>query len=183
MGRRTVDLVEYSPAWAEDFLRERDALAAALGPAALVIEHIGSTAVPGLIAKPTIDIAVGVRTIDELRPRRADLEALGYEWRAGFHEAHQFLRKIVGDERTHHLHVIVWPSDEFDKWIAFRDYLRASPAAAAAYAQAKRDLAARHYTDRGAYVEGKTDIVRRLLAEARHEREGARPAGLPPERS
>lgn len=167
MGRRTVDLVEYAAEWRLDFERERAALAGALGSTALAIEHIGSTAVPGLVAKPTIDIVIGVAAIDDLAPCRERLEALGYEWRAGFHHDHVFLRKIVGDERTHHLHVIVYPSDEFNEWIAFRDYLRANPEAAQVYADEKRRLAARFYADRGPYVEAKTTIVRRLLDEAR----------------
>ncbi|MGH9224523.1 MAG: GrpB family protein [Acidimicrobiales bacterium] len=164
MGRRTVDLVDYDPGWPAAFERERAALAGALGPTALVIEHIGSTAVPGLVAKPTIDIAVGVHAIADLLPHRPALEGLGYEWRAGFHADHLFLRKIAGDERTHHLHVIVWPSDEFEEWIAFRDLLRNEAQAAAEYAAVKRELAARHYNDRGAYVEAKSGTVRRLLA-------------------
>ncbi len=166
MGRSTVDLVEYSAAWPVEFSLERDALADALGETALVIEHIGSTAVPGLVAKPTIDIAVGVRAIDELVRSREALERLGYEWRTGFHDDHRFLRKIVGDERTHHLHVIVYPSREFDDWIAFRDHLRAHPEAARAYADAKQTLAKRFHDDRGGYGEAKTEIVRRLLDEA-----------------
>jgi GrpB-like predicted nucleotidyltransferase (UPF0157 family) len=163
VGRRTVDLVPYSPEWPQAFERERQALAAALGPTALVIEHIGSTAVPGLLAKPTLDIALGVRAIAELGAHRAALEALGYEWRTGFHADHLFLRKIEEDERTHHLHAIVWPSDEFDAWVAFRDLLRTDAGAAAEYAAVKRELAARFYNDRGAYVEAKSVTVRRLL--------------------
>lgn len=166
MGRSTVDLVEYSAEWPLEFARERSALAGVLGETALVIEHIGSTAVPGLVAKPTIDIAIGVAAVDELVPHRESLKRLGYEWRTGFHEDHLFLRKIVGGERTHHLHVIVYPSPEFDEWVAFRDYLRASPEAARAYADEKRELAERFHEDRGAYVEAKTGIVRRLLDDA-----------------
>lgn len=100
------------------------------------------------------------------------LEALGYEWRAGFHDDHQFLRKIVGDERTHHLHAVLHPSAEFDDWILFRDLLRTDAGARAEYAEEKRRLAARFYSDRGAYVEAKSVIVQRLMARAR-ERGGA----------
>lgn len=111
MGRRTVDLVDYSPDWTAAFDAERLALKDALGGDAVVVEHIGSTAVPGLVAKPTIDIAVGVTAISDVHRHREALEALGYEFRTGFHDQHLFLRKIVGDERTHHLHFIVVPSD------------------------------------------------------------------------
>lgn len=151
---------------------ERAALSQAVGATALVIEHIGSTAVPGLVAKPTIDIALGVASIGALHDHRPALESLGYEWRAGFHPQHQFLRKIVGDERTHHLHAVVHPSYEFDDWIIFRDLLRGDAAARRAYVEEKRRLAARFYTDRGAYVEAKAVIVQQLLAQARHSLRG-----------
>ena len=173
MGRRTVDLVDYSPGWPALFERERAALSTAVGEVALVIEHIGSTAVPGLVAKPTIDIALGVASIVALRRRRPALEALGYEWRAGFHDDHQFLRKIAGNERTHHLHAIVHPSAELDDWIVFRDLLRTDAGARAEYAEEKRRLAERFYSDRGAYVEAKSVIVRRLLVRAREEAQRA----------
>ena len=166
MGRRTVDLVEYSPDWSDRYLHERARLSDAFGAMAIVIEHIGSTAVPGLIAKPTIDIAVGVEEIGPVSEVRERLEQLGYEWRAGFHAEHLFLRRIEDDERTHHLHVTVYPSAEFDRWLAFRDYLRANPDAAKEYADVKRELAARFYNDRGGYVEAKSEVVERILQRA-----------------
>lgn len=163
VGRRTVDLVEYSPDWEEDFRQERARLAEVFGPVALVIEHIGSTAVPGMVAKPTIDIAVGVAKIEAVTEVREALERLGYELRSGFHANHRVLRKIKNDERTHHLHVVAYPSEEFNRWIAFRDHLRESDDAAREYAEVKRELAERYHNNRGAYVEAKTEVVERLL--------------------
>lgn len=170
VGRSTVDLVEYLPAWPYAFRREEVELRRAFGPCALAIEHIGSTALPGLVAKPTIDIAVGVPSMGDVDRCRPAVEALGYEFRGGFHEHHLMARKIVEDERTHHLHTRVHPSDEFDEWILFRDLLRRDPGARAAYSAEKRRLAVRFYDDRGAYVEAKTNIVRRLVEKARAER-------------
>ena len=166
MGRNTVDLVEYSEEGPHAFRREAAALSAALGDRALRIEHIGSTAVPGLIAKPTIDIAVGVRSIDDVRACRASLEAIGYEFRSGFHDDHLMIRKIRGDERTHHVHFRVHPDAEFDDWIRFRDLLRRDEEARRAYADEKARLAERFYRDRGSYAEAKTSIVERLLMKA-----------------
>lgn len=168
MGRSTVDLVEYSPAWAQAFAIERPRVAEVFGSSVVAIEHIGSTAVPGLVAKPTIDIAVGLNEIAALFPNVGALEALGYEFRpeARFNDTHWFLRRIEDDERTHHLHVVELPHPDWDEWISLRDYLRASPGARDRYAAEKRRLAALHYANRRAYVEAKTTIVRQLLAEA-----------------
>jgi GrpB-like predicted nucleotidyltransferase (UPF0157 family) len=172
MGRSTVDLVGYSPEWEVEFRRERQRLAAIFGSSAQSIEHIGSTAVPGLVAKPTIDVAVGLDDITVLFGKVPDLEASGYEFRpeAKFHDQHWFLRRIVGDERTHHLHVIQLPHPDWDEWLSFRDYLRASQEAAHRYASEKMRLADLFYAERGKYVHAKTAIVRELLAEATTDR-------------
>jgi GrpB-like predicted nucleotidyltransferase (UPF0157 family) len=79
------------------------------------------------------------------------------------------VRKIVGDERAQHVHFRVYPAAEFDDWILFRDLLRRDESARSAYADEKRALATRFYADRGSYVDAKTTIVERLLAQARQE--------------
>jgi len=163
-----VDIVAPDPAWAGAFASERARLAEIFGPAALVIEHIGSTAVPGLLAKPTIDIAVGFDDLDEFHRHRAAAQELGYEYRpaAAFHDGHLFLRKVRDGERTHHLHVLRLPSADLDLYLAFRDYLRATPAAARRYGETKQRLAAELYRDRRGYVAAKTAVITELLAEA-----------------
>lgn len=167
VGKSTVDLAEYSADWPSLFEEAASALRGALGDRALVIEHIGSTAVPGLIAKPTIDIAVGVRSLDDVYECRQGLEQLGYDFRGAFHDHHLMIRKIVGDERVHHVHFRVYPAEEFDDWVLFRDLLRRDKSARKAYSDEKRALAKRFYTDRGSYVEAKTAIVEQLIAQAR----------------
>lgn len=169
MGKSTVDLVDYSEDWPVLFEEAASVLRAALRGRALLIEHIGSTSVPGLIAKPTIDVAVGVRSMEDVHERRRELEELGYDFRGGFHEEHLMVRKIVGDERAQHVHFRVYPSAEFDDWILCRDLLRRNAAARRLYANEKRMLASRFYNDRGSYVEAKTAIVERLLVQARDE--------------
>jgi GrpB-like predicted nucleotidyltransferase (UPF0157 family) len=168
VGLRTVDIVAPDPAWAAAFAAERARLAGVFGPAALVIEHIGSTAVPGLPAKPTIDIAAGFDDLDQFHRHRDQVEEFGYEYRpaAAFHAGHLFLRKVRDGERTHHLHVLRLPSADLDRYLALRDYLRSAPAAARRYGDAKQRLAADFYHDRRGYVAAKTAIITELLAEA-----------------
>ena len=169
MGRVTVDLCEYDAAWAHQYEAARRELEYTLGDLVVAIHHIGSTAVPGLIAKPTIDIALVVSSIDGFIGSVDAVERLGYEYRptATFDDDHLFLRRIEDDERTHHLHVISTLCPDLDDWLDFRDLLRRDPSAARRYADVKRALADRYYTDRGTYVEAKTPIIEQLLAEAR----------------
>jgi GrpB-like predicted nucleotidyltransferase (UPF0157 family) len=167
VGTNTVDLVEYSDEWPPLFRSAARVLAAVLGDQALAVERIGSTSVSGLIAKPTIDIAVGVRTIGDVYPCRETLEMLGYDFRSGFHDDHLLARKIVGDERAQHVHFRVWPSEEFDDWVFFRDLLRRDDDARRSYAEEKRALAERFYNNRCSYTEAKTEVVERLVARAR----------------
>jgi GrpB-like predicted nucleotidyltransferase (UPF0157 family) len=169
VGRSTVDLYDYDPSWPERFESARADLLEACGALVVAVHHIGSTAVPGLIAKPTIDIALVVSSIGGFVANVGAVERLGYEYRpaAKFHDEHLFLRRIEGDERTHHLHVLGDTCRDLDDWLAFRDYLRSEPDAARRYANVKIAAAERHYADRGAYVEAKTPIVTELLDEIR----------------
>jgi GrpB-like predicted nucleotidyltransferase (UPF0157 family) len=168
MGLHTVDVTPYDPAWPGAFAAERTRLAAIFGPSARVIEHIGSTAVPGLPAKPTIDIAVGFDDLADFHRGREATRHFGYEFRpaAAFHDGHLFYRQIRDGERTHHLHALRLPSADLDAYLALRSYLRENPEAARRYADTKHRLAAEHYNDRRAYVAAKTAIITDLLAEA-----------------
>jgi len=173
VGRYTVDLVEYDPGWPLRYEAARAELVQALGNELVVdVHHIGSTSVPGMIAKPTIDIALVVWSIEAFIANVDAVVALGYEYRpaAKFHDEHLFLRRIEGGERTHHLHVVSATCRDLDDWIEFRDVLRRSSDAVRRYSESKCALAAQHYSDRGAYVDGKTPIVEKLLAEAREGR-------------
>ncbi len=172
MGRRTVDLYEYDAEWSTQFADAEHELVAALGDLVVGVHHIGSTAVPGLVAKCTIDIALEVRSMAEFVDAVPEFEALGYEYRSTswFDDGHAFLRRIRGDERTHHLHVVVQGHAAVDEWLDFREWLRANPDAARRYGDVKRRLAEVHYADRYAYVDGKTAIIEQLLADARSQR-------------
>jgi GrpB-like predicted nucleotidyltransferase (UPF0157 family) len=132
-------LVDHDPRWAQAFEDERMRLAAALGSLAKGIEHCGSTAVPGMRAKPILDIYVGVQPADDWRQCRAPLEALGYDYaeNAGVPGSQIFGRGRDSSERTHLLHLVEHGGRSWLAAIAFRDRLRADHALRDAYQAAK----------------------------------------------
>lgn len=161
----TVRLAAYQPDWEKAFLEEQARLHETLGSAVLDIQHIGSTAVPGLSAKPTLDIGVAVRDFDEAFATVRPLEALGYRYRGeyGIARRHYFVKGTPG---THHLHMLEERSLEWRNHLCFRDHLRAHPEAAAAYQTLKTQLARAFPKDREAYTEGKHDFIRAILNRA-----------------
>ena len=161
-----LEIVPYDPAWPAGFERERARIAAALGSIALRIDHHGSTAVPGLAAKPVIDIQVSVAAVQPMDRYEAALEGLGY-----VHVPHPddafcpYFHRPQTWPHTHHVHVVAAGGAEETRTLAFRDYLRAHADVAAAYADLKRTLAPRFaagdaearqaYADaKGAFIEG-----------------------------
>ena len=158
-----VVIVPYDQAWPARFEEEaavlRDTLAPWLvGP----IEHIGSTAVPGLAAKPVIDLMAGVETLEASRPAIAVAADLGYcYWPYQADREHWFCKPSPA-YRTHHLHLIPIDSAQWLRAIAFRDYLRAHPEAAGDYAALKQRLAREHHLDREAYTDAKRPFIDRI---------------------
>jgi len=177
LGRKYPILIApYDPAWPDLFEREAARLRALL-PADLMgpIEHIGSTAVPGLAAKPVIDMLAGLSSFDEAERRiRPALEDDGYThiWRADEPPGHMMFVKGYGPDgylpgvRIFHLHAAPAGHPIWER-LLFRDHLRSHPEAAAAYEALKRRLAALHVNDREAYTEGKTDFIAAIMDEAR----------------
>jgi GrpB-like predicted nucleotidyltransferase (UPF0157 family) len=169
-----IEIVPYDPDWPALYEAERGRLLPVLdgfGPVA--IAHVGSTAVPGLAAKPVIDIAATVPALDDLRRRGiAALVALGYCFWAENPDPGElfFVRGLPphGARRTHHLH-ITEPGERFARRLRFRDRLRADAEMAQRYAALKRNLAAHFAADREAYTEAKTDFITAALGQ---------PAGL-----
>lgn len=153
-----VELVEYDPAWPAAFETERARLAPLLEGAE--IHHIGSTAVPGLTAKPIIDM---MALVDSYEHPVARLVAEGgYQYPQAFNATlakRRFLGYPTPSKRTHHLHLVDDPG-ELARYLRFRDRLRSDPALAAEYATLKRALAERYREDREAYTEGKSEFVR-----------------------
>jgi GrpB-like predicted nucleotidyltransferase (UPF0157 family) len=158
----SVIVVAYDPDWPRRFEQERAVLAAVFAESEATIEHVGSTAVPGLGAKPVIDIMVGVSRLTEAEGRIAAVEAAGYEYVQKYESQlpeRRYFRKPRLGPRAYHLHCVVKGGDVWVRHLAFRDYLRAHPEAAAAYDELKRELAVRcskeGYTDaKGPFIEG-----------------------------
>lgn len=171
-----VELVPYDEEWPSRFAASASELRTVLPDA--VLEHVGSTSVPGLSSKDTIDIAAGVRRVaDILVPRvLADLAMLGFEYApASFADDpdHAFFHRIVDDHRTDHLHVVPRGSAVLDEYLLLRDFLRAVPGATARYETAKVALAQQYARNRSEYVDRKQDFVELLIAEAQRWRAGA----------
>jgi GrpB-like predicted nucleotidyltransferase (UPF0157 family) len=162
-----IRLVAYDQAWPARFEAERALLEKAIGEwIAGGIHHIGSTAVPGLEAKPVIDIMAGVADLESSRTCFEPLSRLDYVYFPYLPEERHWFCKPDPLARTHHLHLVPAGSPRFRAHLAFRDRLRAEPRLAREYAALKRELAARFEHDREAYTSGKDDFVRRALAGA-----------------
>jgi len=157
--------VPYDPSWPERFEAERALLADAIGPwVAGGIHHVGSTAVPGLAAKPVIDILVEVADLAASRGCFGRLAHLGYLYAPYRAEEMHWLCKPDPSLRTHHLHLVPVGSKRARDELAFRDLLRGDPATAGEYGALKRDLAGRFELDREAYTEAKGEFVRAALS-------------------
>jgi GrpB-like predicted nucleotidyltransferase (UPF0157 family) len=169
MTRAAVVVVPYDPGWPARFELERALLEEALAPwLDGGVHHVGSTAVPGLAAKPMLDMLAGVRDLDAARAASAPLAGLGYvptPHRPD--EAHHFSKPSARlAEATHGLHLAVPGSDLWRERLAFRDALRADPALAREYARLKARLAREHGDDLAAYTAGKRAFVAGVLAGA-----------------
>lgn len=160
-------IVPYDPGWPELFEQQRARVAAVLAPVLVgPVEHIGSTSVPGLPAKPIIDMLARVTDYAAAGAVAAGLAGVG--WSAAPEPADTGLRRwsyCFPDvaRRSHHLHVVEHASTGWPTWLAFRDRLRADPAAAAEYAALKTALAARDRSDRVAYRAGKAPFIEAIL--------------------
>jgi GrpB-like predicted nucleotidyltransferase (UPF0157 family) len=175
-----VTLVEYDATWPRQFAEERERLAQILAPwLAGPIEHIGSTAIPGLISKPIIDIMAGVRDLPSSIDARATLQSLHYVYFPYRADVMHWFCKPSPARRTHHLHLVPVSSSLWDDRLVFRDYLRSSQAALAEYAALKTALAAKYHFDREAYTDAKSRFVRSLLSRARDEAQAGGSGGAP----
>jgi GrpB-like predicted nucleotidyltransferase (UPF0157 family) len=161
-----VCLVAPDPRWPAQFVEERDRLLDLFPGRFAAIEHIGSTAVPGLAAKPIIDILAGVKSMTEADALLEPLCAHGYETSAEFNatlpDQRWLMRHALG-RRTHHLHLVVFGGEPWIHRLHFRDVLRADAAIAARYERLKRDLAAQYRHDREAYTHAKTAFIHDVL--------------------
>jgi GrpB-like predicted nucleotidyltransferase (UPF0157 family) len=162
-----VIVVPYNSEWPRRFDREVAVLGTVFAGSDAAIEHVGSTAVPGLGAKPVIDVMVGLQHLAEAEGRIAALEAAGYEY-IQKHETQlphrRYFRKPRLGPSAYHLHCVLKGSDFWVRLLAFRDYLRAHPESAAAYYELKRALAVR--VSKAEYTEAKSPFIERVLVAA-----------------
>ncbi len=163
--RDLVEIVRYDPAWPARFRSWHGRLATSLGPTAERIEHVGSTAVPGLPAKPVIDVQVSVPNPDVESSYVLAIESLGIQLRSRDRE-HRYFRPFSGLPREIQVHVCATGSRWERKHLLFRDYLRSSEAARDAYLAAKQEAADRWRDDRVAYADAKTEVILRLTKDA-----------------
>lgn len=166
-----VELVDHDPRWAERYEQERERLFRVFDGPVVAIEHIGSTSVPDLCAKPIVDIAVGLHELALTNEQIAAMQGLGYEYlgEAGLPGRH-FFRK--GEPRTHHVHVVEHGGEHWERQLVFRDALRTDAEERRRYDAFKRRLAAEGHP-REVYTDLKTPFIRAI--EARAQARGVRP--------
>lgn len=160
--RREIVLVDHDPAWAGRYEVERRRIVEALGDRALRIDHIGSTSVPGLAAKPIVDIDLSVADPDDEPAYVPDLEAAGYVLRVR-EPGHRLVRT---PELDVHVHVCALGSEWEQRHLVFRDWLRTHPDDRQRYEDVKRSLADRVWDDTNDYADAKTDVIAAIMARA-----------------
>ncbi|HLW84975.1 MAG TPA: GrpB family protein [Candidatus Sulfotelmatobacter sp.] len=161
-----VIVVDYDPRWPAQFEALWRRIGGALGDLAAAIEHVGGTAVPGLAAKPVIDIDVLLWSSGGLPEAIERLAALGYVHEGDLGIAGREAFRQPPDQPAHHLYVCIPDSEEYRRHLAFRDYLRAHPESVSSYAELKRGLARQYRDDREKYVSGKDEFVNEILRRA-----------------
>lgn len=163
---RPILVVDYDPQWPLLFEKEKEAILAALGSRLLMVEHIGSTAVPGLAAKPVIDIALGIQNLADAPILIPCIEQLGYIYEPSLEQlvpGRRFFWKGTPTVHTCHLHLAESDHPVLVKPLQFRDYLRKHPDAAEEYEVLKRELAKSCVQDLDAYVAGKTGFIENAM--------------------
>ena len=160
-----ITLAEYDPAWPQLFEREAERISTALGSSVLLLEHAGSTSVPGLAAKPRIDIVLAVADSSDEPSYVPPLEAAGYVLRIREPEWHEH-RLFKGPDTDINLHVFSSGCAEIERMLRFRDHLRRDDEDRNRYEQTKRDLAQRTWKYTQHYADAKTEVVEEILARA-----------------
>lgn len=166
----TVRLVKHSEDWHKQFLEEKTRLEAVLAPSFLDIQHIGSSAVPGLDAKPILDIGIAVSSYNSIECVTAALGKISYIQRGhlSVQMGHIYQRLQGADVVTHIVHVLEHTNPHYQDYLYMRDYLTVNASARQTYQQLKQSLAATYPNERRKYTGGKRDIIGQLLAEARN---------------
>jgi GrpB-like predicted nucleotidyltransferase (UPF0157 family) len=166
-----IEVADYDPAWPRLFEREAHRIGAVLGKRVVRLEHVGSTSVPGLAAKPVIDLLLVVPDSGDEPAYVPDLEAAGYVLVIREPERHQH-RVFKGPDTNVHLHVYSPGSPEIERYLIFRDRLRSDPADRERYQRVKRELAQRDWRYGQQYADAKTEVVEEIIARARGQAAG-----------
>lgn len=164
IDKEEIHVVQHCPDWIDKFRREADALTGIFCNHPFEIEHIGSTAVPGLKAKPIVDIAVKFETVETVSEYLKPLEEYGYHYFGEFilPRWHYLCR---GEPREFNLHIVDDTTEHWEVWIRFRDILLTNERIREEYQQLKADLAEKHRYERQKYTQGKAGFVTRILQE------------------
>jgi len=165
-----IEVVPHNPKWREEFEKEEKYVAAGLGKCVVAIHHIGSTSIPGIYAKPVIDMLVEVTDIDVVDQLAPGMEALGYEVKGefGIPGRRYFRKEDAYGFRTHQIHTFATGSPQAVRHLAFRDYLIAHPEDALEYSELKRTLAEQHPYRMDDYIDGKNAFINEIDRRASH---------------
>lgn len=174
LKRGSVKLENYNEKWKDIFEEESKLISSKLNKFLIDIQHTGSTAIPGIVAKPIIDIAVAIDSLSNVEKIIQLLHELGYNYRGeqGIPGRHLFA-KGTEENRTHYLHIMEKGHPEWKNHILFRDYLKSNPKVTKEYEKVKRELAKKYETDRGKYTEGKSKFIQKVIEKAESLKNGA----------
>ena len=166
-----VRMVPHDPNWRQEFRQEAGRISAAAGSNAVAVHHVGSTAIPGIYAKPVIDLLLVIQDLAALDEKQLEMEALGYEARGEYGIAGRrfFRRDDKHGDRTHQVHAFEDGSPQIARHLAFRDYMIAHPETAQEYSDLKRELVAQHPNDIEAYMDGKNEFIQEVDKRAAQE--------------
>jgi GrpB-like predicted nucleotidyltransferase (UPF0157 family) len=167
--KRKIEVVSHNPDWSDLFQTEAEKIAPIFGPEIIVIEHIGSTAIPGIKAKPIIDILVEVKDISQVDHFNDQMAQLGYKPKGefGIPGRRYFRKKGTDAAHTHHVHIFQIGNPEIERHLNFRDYLRTHPEDAQAYSRLKEALAQKFPDDPENYTEAKSEFIQEMDRRAR----------------
>lgn len=168
LKRGKVRIIDHQPEWAQAAAECIAGLKTIFGDLAADIQHVGSTAIRGIKAKPILDIAAGVRRFDSLSPAIEALESAGWQKRLNRFSSDLLYVRETDGIRTHQLHILIFKCPQWYNYVDFRDYMNAFPEKAREYEALKEHLAAECNDIQTAYTDGKAGYMRRTLAEA-HE--------------
>ena len=165
LKRGTVQLQPHDKQWKNVATQTIEKLKSVLGKDAIDIQHIGSTAIPAIKAKPIIDIVVGVTDFDKVMLHNEQLRQVGIFYRGSDveHKVLYVMGDMEADIRTHHIHIVKWNGTEWKNYIHFRDYLNANENMALQYEKLKEEMERKYADDRVAYTNGKQNMINKIL--------------------